>query len=36
MGDKSPKKENQKKPTKSLKERRADKHTKREQKRTTR
>jgi len=33
MGDKSPKKENAKKPAKSLKEKRLDKHSKREQKR---
>jgi hypothetical protein len=33
MGDKSPKKDNAKKPAKSLKEKRADKHSKREEKR---
>ena len=33
MGDKSPKKDNAKKPSKSLKEKRADKQQKREQKR---
>jgi hypothetical protein len=33
MGDKSPKKQNVKKPTKSLKEKRADKQSKREDKR---
>ncbi len=34
MGDKSPKKENSKKPTKSLKEKRADKHAKKDEKRS--
>jgi hypothetical protein len=34
MGDKSPKKQNTKKPSKSLKEKRADKQSKREGKRT--
>lgn len=33
MGDKSPKKQNVKKPAKSLKEKRADKQSKREDKR---
>lgn len=33
MGDKSPKKDSAKKPSKSLKEKRADKQLKREQKR---
>jgi hypothetical protein len=33
MGDKSPKKENAKKPSKSLKEKRADKQAKRDDKR---
>jgi len=33
MGDKSPKKDNAKKPSKSLKEKRADKQSKRENKR---
>ena len=33
MGDKSPKRENAKKPSKSLKEKRADKHAKRADKR---
>jgi hypothetical protein len=33
MGDKSPKKANSKKPGKSLKEKRADKHAKKEEKR---
>ena len=33
MGDKSPKKENAKKPSKSLKEKRADKQSKRDEKR---
>jgi len=33
MGDKSPKKDNAKKPTKSLKEKRADKQAKRNEKR---
>jgi hypothetical protein len=33
MGDKSPKKQNVKKPSKSLKEKRADKESKREDKR---
>jgi hypothetical protein len=35
MGDKSPKKDNAKKPAKSLKEKRADKHAKRNDKRGT-
>jgi hypothetical protein len=34
MGDKSPKKTNAKKPSKSLKDKRADKHAKRDDKRT--
>jgi len=34
VGDKSPKKENAKKPTKSLKEKRSDKHAKRSEKRS--
>ena len=34
MGDKSPKKENAKKPTKSLKEKRSDKQVKRSEKRS--
>ncbi len=34
MGDKSPKKENAKKPAKSLKEKRWDKQAKRDEKRT--
>ena len=33
MGDKSPKKDNAKKPSKTLKEKREDKHAKREEKR---
>ena len=33
MGDKSPKKDNAKKPAKSLKEKRSDKHAKRDDKR---
>ncbi len=33
MGDKSPKRENAKKPAKSLKEKRAEKHAKRAEKR---
>jgi hypothetical protein len=33
MGDKSPKKANAKKPSRSLKEKRADKHSKRHEKR---
>ena len=35
MGDKSPKKTNTKKPGKSLKDKRADKHAKREEKRSS-
>ena len=34
MGDKSPKKDNAKKPSKSLKEKRADKQSKRDEKRS--
>ena len=34
MGDKSPKKDNAKKPIKSLKEKRSDKHAKRAKKRS--
>jgi hypothetical protein len=35
MGDKSPKKTNVKKPSKSLKEKRADKHAKRDEGKST-